>query len=119
MNCYLCECLELDIERVDREFEHVRTLMEDMGMEKESEEMENEIKKAFAKQNPFGSEYYVPFSVTNEMITAIYEMAKNKILANQPNAHIDYKVTYSDIHFNIDDETYSKCIKEREMREYE
>ena len=112
MKTNLLNMIELNADHIDRAYDDLVLLLEDIGMKDKADDIVYALPAKLATANPFmgwfeGLFYPTP---TDVIISEIYDLAKGYIKEKYPEAEIGYKANGYYSTFNIDAKTYNNAV---------
>ena len=110
-------CLNMNSEHINKAFDQLCTLMDDLNMCDESDILPSALERELAKNNLFSA--YGSESPTDKAIRLLYDVAEEFIKTKYPNAEISRSVNGYDSFIKVDNTTYEKGLKERREAYFE
>ena len=110
----LLRCLNMDADDINRAYDNICSLMDDLNMKEESDILTDYLAEELKDDNPFllYKNGHIDLSPTNKVIRLLYKVTDETIKKKYPNAVTTYCVDGYRSSFNIDSNTYQTAINE-------
>ena len=107
-------CLDMNSEHINKAFDNVCTLMDDLNMCEESDILPSVLGEELKRHNPFNKP-----CPTEEVIRLLYDVTEKFIKKKYPDAETFRTIDGYRSSFKVDNTTYEKGLAERREAYYE